>query len=227
MNKIKLMYDITKTMKKKEQVKVNLDAEILKNGQKTAFFGGEFDKDLTKHSFHPFQHRGRRPFGPGFRNRGFFEQGGNGEYQNSEFCQENIKQDELKEHKFPSKFKMGFSRASMFFGLLSSIEVQETENGATLMLDSKDIPEDLKESFKEMRENRKKFMLGMQRANCSNKNQMSFLQEVEDPNFLVKANVNTNKEIESLTVYAKGLKNHEDTPQEVLELKYQSTFTWK
>jgi hypothetical protein len=195
MNKIKLLYDVVRTMQAKEKVDGILTAQIHKDQEEVFSLRNEFGKNST------------------------------GEATTKVSCELNldgsrVKRESLTEFSTPGDCKQHgglfgklfrhhhakgeccgikgiLSRISIALGILSSLEVEELENGgADISLDLNDIPEEMKTLLLEK----------MNQRHASHPH-CSFLTEsdaLETLNGVVVLTVNKGREIEKITVNLDG-----------------------
>lgn len=145
MNKIKLLYDVTRTMKNLEKIDGLLQLKVSKDQKELFQLRNKFEKNeggmtvssvlnldrgqVTRESTTEFDFAGRCQHGPGMLRRMF-----HGRRDEERCC----------------GIKAMFGKLSLAFGILNSLEVEEKEEGkASLSLDLAQAPEELRRALQE------------------------------------------------------------------------------
>lgn len=196
MNKIKVIYDTAKKMKAKESIKGAFKAEALKGEDKILDHSCSFERN-----------------GQGFRVKGrtMLEADCDGKRMKLENTIDLQKDGRCEHHHFcrgvhASGMKIGGCRITTILGLLSSIKLEEKEDGsAILSLETADMPEDLKTDLHEMlmkcHEQHEPVEGCKEHHMC-----MKELHDMENMDFTLRLVINKDKEIERVTVDLKGEK---------------------
>ncbi|WP_010248784.1 hypothetical protein [Acetivibrio cellulolyticus] len=221
MNKIKILYDVFKTMKSKEVFNGTLTAEAVK-GQKKVF---SIDNTFEKNN--------KTGFKKVTTNSEVDCEGKKIKLQNSlEF-----QGDECKghmcfmkhlhaHHNGNSGVKDCFGKITFALGVLNSIKVLEQEDKSVILsLQHADMSEDLKAAFcehmKECCDNHK----CMDEENCKHKFMKEF-HGVEKTDFNFKVFVNSKSEIEKISIEVDGVKKDENNENCDVKLFAEANFNW-
>jgi hypothetical protein len=208
MNKLKLLYEVTRTMKNLEKIEGVLQMKVRRDQDEVFSLHNQFEKNqagkskttvstvlnlggaqVTRESTTEFDLSGRCSHGHGMLHRMFHahhdaHHGGRAE---GRCC----------------GIKGAFSRLSLAFGILSSIEVEEKDNGAAqITLDLNDAPEELKAALQEKLQHK---------HDCLS--QHGFLREghqVESLTGALVVRVNKERAIENISVELGGTERDED-----------------
>jgi hypothetical protein len=215
MNKIKVLYDVVKTMKEKEVLKGNIKLEAVKGEMKVLSFSNEFETNTkngetkaninvdldtedkkVKHKSHsefnikdcPHHrfHRGMHMHNHGINMHGIHGHGG---------------------------IKGGLSKIAFMLNLLNNVQVEEKDEKAIISLQ-------LKEVLKEIKDMHKEFYKGMDNEKVMEhirqmkegsgedfKKHHEFIKKLlfsEDSETLLKIYANKNNEVEKIEISSKG-----------------------
>jgi hypothetical protein len=204
MNKIKLLYDITRTMKNLDKIEGVLQMKVRRDQDEVFSLRNRFEKQeggkskttvstilnlagaqVTRESTTEFDLSGRCPHGPGMLHRMFH--GHHGGHRDGRRC----------------GIKGAFGRLSLAFGILSSMEVEEKDNGAAVItLDLNDAPQELRAAVQEKLQHK---------HDCLS--QHGFLREghqVESVTGALVMRVNKERVIESISIELGGTERDED-----------------
>ncbi|KUO64140.1 MAG: hypothetical protein APF84_08510 [Gracilibacter sp. BRH_c7a] len=238
MNKIKLMYDIAKTMKEKELFNGSLQVECVKDLSTVFQMNNEFSKDLstgltkanikTKLDYEgkSFKHESSTEFTHpwnshphGHRNKGkhphfyHFRHCGNGQCGHGH-----------------SGLKGIFSGLTFAFDLLNRTEITEQPDNTILMtLEMDQLPKELqkmlthkfKEEYGEEQEQE-----GTYRTHHHGHSLMKELHALENPSLKLISRINKNNEIESIDVTLSGKQIDDQQEIHVLNLNAKITFLY-
>jgi hypothetical protein len=196
MNKLKLLYDVTRAMRNLDKIEGVLQLKVRKDQEEVFSLRNKFEKNatgktkttvftelnldgghVTRESVTEFDLGGHCHHGSGFLRRMFHRHhsghGGHGEHG----C---------------CGVKGFFSKLSFAFGILSSLKVEEQENEAAVVsLNLSEIPEELKTMLQEK----------MQQSNClSHHGALRECQRMESLQGVLVMTVNNDRVIETITV---------------------------
>ncbi len=238
MNKIKLMYDVAQTMRKKESVSAFVKLELKKNGKRSLYVESEFEKDFSdlKPHFGGFSHmHGNKAMQ---LHKAYCE--GQGKENNCNRPDVNALRDfrRCRHHNF--KFQDIFTKMSCLFGLIDAIELVEDDEISILTLDCKNIPEDLKQIMEEKKMEHERFHEDMKEKlreymekephdgeNEHHKlNPMCHLRDMKNPEFKLEVRVNKDKEIEKVILNAKGEGINKKDENQIMDLCFELNFTF-
>lgn len=215
MNKLKLLYDVVQTLKRKEVITGVLTAQVQKNQKQIFFLHNEFEKNLASRQvkakiateldyggtacqhkdsdeFTPDRwgargHHGERPFHP--HGHGF-KHGG---------------------------FRGGLTRLSLALSLLNALQITEQEGESTLLsLQSTDLPADLQTRLYEK--------LSGERPHHRHHRLLKELGPVAQPRFTVNVFIDKSYEIQKAVVALSGSGTEEDQEPQELTAKVELTF---
>lgn len=228
MNKIKVLYDVFRTMKGKEEIKGSLKVNGEKDGVRFIKLENEFEKNMTtgytkakissefNNDGKSFKHESSSEFDmgkfPGHRHGQFMRH----MHNHGHNC------DEMR----AGGHFQGLSKITFLFGVLNNLELKETENeGALLTLNTKDFPEEMKKTFKEGMMEHKKFHRDyeqngfdeqtMGKGHRGHHEFMKELQGIIDPNIELNIWINKNSEIDKILINANGKGTEEKGPKEI------------
>lgn len=220
MNKIKILYDVFKTMKSKEVFNGTLTAEAVKGEKKVFSIENSFEKNKKS----------------GFKkvttNSEVDLDGKKVKLQNSiEFQGDECKGQEclikhLQAHKCKTGVKHCFSKITFALGVLNSLKVIEQQDKSLILsLQPADMPDDLKaafcEHFKECCDNHK----CMDEEDCKHKFMKEFLN-MEKTGFDFKVLVNSRSEIEKISIEIDGVKKDENNQKCDMKIIAEVSFNW-
>ena len=216
MNKLKLLYDVARTMKTQEKLGGLLLVNVRKDREEVFTLRNAFEKDeagkgkasvsselhldgkhVTRESSTEFS-LGDHCHGPGFMRRLFHRQhreGGCG------------------------GIKGMFSRLSVALGILSSIQVEELENGgANLSLNLSDLPEEMRETLREK--------LQKHGACCTQHRFLDGCNKVETLHGTLAVTVNEARVIQNVTVQLDGTLKDDDQETHTLTASGEIQLAW-
>lgn len=215
MNKIKVLYDVLKTMKEKEVIKGNVKFEATKGDVKVLSFSNEFETNTNsgetkaninvdldaegkkvKHEsnsefnikdcpHHGF-HRGMHMHGSGMDVHGMRGHGG---------------------------IKGGLSKAAFILNLLNNVQVEEKDEKAIISLELKEVFKEIKDMHKEchkgmdeekIMEHIKQMKEGNDRGFHKHHKFIKELLSSEDSNPVLKIYANKSNEVEKVEISSKG-----------------------
>ncbi|OOM72063.1 hypothetical protein CLPUN_48300 [Clostridium puniceum] len=207
MNKIKVLYDVFKTMKDKELLKGNLKVEAAKGDVKVLSFSNEFESNTKNGETKAKLNLDLDVEGKKVKHE-----------SNSEF---NIK--DCSHHKFHKGIHMhhhghggmkaGLSRITFILNLLNNVEIEEKEEKSIISLELKEVLKEVKGMHKDFHkeidsekilEYHKKMNDGMNKDFCKHH---KFIKEIlcsEQSDALLKIYANKNNEIEKVEISARG-----------------------
>ncbi|NLD48947.1 MAG: hypothetical protein GX660_17440 [Clostridiaceae bacterium] len=220
MNKIKILYDVFKTMKSKEVFNGTLTAEAVKGEKKVFSFANSFEKN-KKSGFKKVTTNSEVDF-----------DGKKIKLQNSiEFQGDECKGPEclvkyLHAHKCKTGVKHCLSKITFALGVLNSLKVLEQQDKSLILsLQPADMPEELKaalcEHLKECCDNHK----CMDEEDCKHKF-MKELHNMEKTGFDFKVFINSKSEIEKISIEIDGLKKEENNEKCDMKAIAKVSFNW-
>ncbi|MDP4092732.1 MAG: hypothetical protein Q8920_05155 [Bacillota bacterium] len=228
MNKLKLLYEVITTMKKKEIIKGCVKVEGTKDQVSVFSMVNEFEKNMAEGSTKAkisteMNHGGSKiknesiiesdgsslpkhmlhgPMGPmHFHRHGHFENSGEG-------CEP---------RHFSLKGKL--NKLAFMFGILNNMKVDELEDkNIVLSLDLNDIPDDIKESMHEH----------MNAANKIHQHDgfMKEFHDMDNPEFEVKVLINSNNEVEKVQINSKGKSKDEKKEEHNMNFEAELNLAW-
>ncbi|KZL92511.1 hypothetical protein [Clostridium magnum] len=201
MNKIKLLYDVFKTMKEKESFNVNIKLDAVKGEEKVLSFSNEFNTNTTTGE------------SKAKINSEFNCDGKKVKHEsNTEF---NMK--DCKHHKFHHHMghhamgccehggiKAKLSKITFILNILNNLKAEEKDGISILSLNLKDIINEIKDQHKDLAEHHKNFHtqeMGEYHKHCD------FIKELlcsENSDAELNIYINKNNEVEKIEVSAKG-----------------------
>jgi hypothetical protein len=207
MNKIKVLYDVFKTMKDKEALKGNIKLDAVKGGVKVLSFANEFETNTkngeTKANI----------------NLDLDDEGKKVKHEsNSEFnmkCHNHHKFHHGMHHRMHGQggIKAGLSKATFILNLLNVMKVEEKEGKSVISLELKEVLKEMKDIHKDFHkeipdEKRAEWHKKMNErgANDFHKHH-KFIKELlcsEDSDTLLKIYANENNEVEKVELSGKG-----------------------
>ncbi len=211
MNKIKVLYDVFKTMKEKELFKGNVKVEAAKGENKVFSFSNEFEVNTKNGETKAKLNVDLDAEGKKVKHE-----------SNSEF---NIK--DCPHHKFHKGMHMNhhgmhghcglkgkLSKATFVLNLLNNVQIEEIEEKYIISLELKEVLKEIKDMHKDFHkgidnekilEHHKQMHEGMNNDFC--KKHHEFIKEIlcsEQSNPLLKIYANKNNEVEKVEISAKG-----------------------
>ncbi len=213
MNKLKLMYDVIRTMKDKETLKGTLKAEGTKDQAKLFGFENAFEKNFTTGQTKAKINTEVDCDGKKMKmenNLDFEMQGCRGHHGFMRHMHAPHGQPFQGAH--PGGIREGLNKAAFVFGILNSIKLEERQDGAAVLsLALADIPEDLKkavqEHIKQAREHHEGGHEGDPRNNHHNHNHHEFMKEfhtMEKTDFSLKIFVSKDNAVEKIRLELAG-----------------------
>jgi len=224
-NKIKIIYDVAKKMKEKDSVKGILKAEGLKNQDKLFSMNNVFEKSIQGG-----QIKGKTNIevdcgGKKMKMENSIDiQGGEGCCGHHNF----MKHMHSCHHKgaHAAGLKEGMGRITAALGILSSIKLNEQEDGSVILtLESADIPEDIKTCIHEKMKNGCE---GHKHIDTNQQHQM-FMKEfhaMENVNFALNVFINKEHEVEKVTINAAGEQKDEKDQMQEMKLTADLSLEW-
>lgn len=218
MNKIKVIYDAVRKMKDKDSIKGSVKVEGLKDQARIVDVSSVFEKNSQ-----------------GFKTKGktIIEVDSDGKRMklenNIDFQKEGCcEHPHFHHHHVVSDghMKGGLSRITAALGILSSIKLEEKEDGAAILsLESANIPEEVKSEICELMKHGHEQHKHME----SNHQHHMFIKEfhgMEDADFTLNVFINKSKEIDKLTVDVQGEKKDEKGGSNQMKLAAELCFEW-
>lgn len=216
MNKIKVIYDVVRKMKDRDSIKGAVKVEGLKDQAKILEISSVFEK--TSQSF---QTKGKT----------IIEVDSDGKKMklenNIDFQKEGCCEHQHFHHLHSAhtgRMKGGLSRITAILGIVSSIQLEEKEDGsAILSLESANIPEEVKSDIHEMMKNGHEQHKHME-SNHQHHICMNEFHNMEDMKFTLNVVINKSKEIDRVTVDLKGEKKDEKGGSNQMKLAAELSF---
>jgi hypothetical protein len=194
MSKIKLLYDVARAMRKLDKIDGLLQLNVRKDQQEIFSLRNKFEKDaggkgkatvsselnlegnhVKRESTTEFNLSGRCHHGPSMMRRMFHHH-----HESAGCC----------------GIKGVFTKLSMAFGLLSSLKVEDKENGAAVVsLNLNDVPDELRAMLQEKMQERKE---------CFSHSGLKECHEIETLNGVLVMTVNKDRVIEALSINLDG-----------------------
>lgn len=219
MNKIKLLYDVVKTMRNKENITGVLNVEVQKDQAKVFSLQNDFEKNmLTKQTKAKIsteldlegkkvKHESNTEFSMqgccGHGHHGFMK---HMHHHHAHKC---------------GGVKGKLSKLAFVLGLLNSLQTEVQENNTTVIsLNINELPEDMKALIREKMIHAKE---------CHHQGQHDFMKEfctMENPDFVLKVIVNGNYEIEKIGIVIVGNLEDEQNIQHELKARAELNFSW-
>lgn len=216
MNKIKVIYDAAKKMKDRDSIKGTLKVEGLKDQAKILELNSAFERNDQS-----FQTKGKT----------IIEVDCDGKKMRLENSIDFQKEGCCEHHHFhhgahTGGIKCGLSRITAILGILSSIKLDEKEDGsAVLSLESDDMPEDIKSDIHEMMKQGHEQHNHME-GNHQHHMCMKEFHDMEDMRFTLNVFINKSKEIDKVTIGLNGEKKDEKTGKHQMKLAAELCFEW-
>jgi hypothetical protein len=217
MNKLKLLYDVFKTMRNKDVLQGTVSAQVQKNQTQIFSIKNDFEKNLATGQLKAkiateldcdgtrMKHESRTEFSLGHNHE---------PHHSHEFARH-------MHHHFPWEcgIKHKFSKLAVLFGLLNTLSCEEQANQTfVISVNLKQLPEDLR------------FLLQEKLSKpCPCPRHGRFLQELrcdELLDFTFHMHLTADTEIEKLSVTARGLQTDEEGGQHQLSAKADVSFIW-
>jgi hypothetical protein len=241
MNKIKVLYDVVKTMKGKEVFKGILKVDGKKGGEKFLGIVNEFEKNQTEgrvksklntefnYEGKSFKHESNTDFN--MEGCGSHEHHGFMKHMHMHMHKHNHDQSEMR---FGGP-REGLNKIGFALGILNSIKLEEKEDkSAIVKLNLMDLPEEMKELFHE------KMKKGRGNENSENhefhknfggenfKGHQDFMKELhgmKNPNVEINVWINGYSEVEKILITATGKVNEESDAKDI-DLKAELNLVW-
>jgi hypothetical protein len=233
MNKIKIIYDVVKTLKSKENVKGTFKAVGTKDGNQILSFSNIFERDSKKGKTKSEVLTEVNCDGKNIKIENKFEAEITGEKAKDFFghIHSHIHQ-KHRQHGHIECAKGRLNKVLFFFGLLNSLKAEEVNDKAVLLsLDLADIPEELKDIIKEHAEKAKqcheKCEISDEKLKQIAKHHQLLAKDfhsMDKKNLKLKILVNKNNEIEKVNIEASGSKEGSDKPE--MEFKTELILNW-
>lgn len=210
MNKIKVLYDVFKTMKDKEIFKGNLKLEAAKGEVKVFSFSNEFETNTKNGETKAKLNVDLDAEGKKVKHE-----------SNSEFNIKNCPHHKFHkgihmhhhEHNGHGGIKAGLSKITLVLNLLNNMQVEEKDEKSIISLDLKEVLKEVKDMHKDFHkgvddekalEYHKQMHNGMNKDFCKHH---EFIKEIlccDQSTSLLKVYANKNNEIEKVEISAKG-----------------------
>jgi hypothetical protein len=215
MNKIKLLYDVVKTMRDKEVFNGIVKAEVQKDQVKIFSLQNEFEKNMlngqTKAKISTeLDYDGKKVK---HESDTEFTMQGSCEHGHHEFMRH-------MHHHHAAKcggIKGKLAKLSFALSILNSIKVEELENKTSdISLNISDIPEEMKELILEKMSHHQHGEHGFMKEFCP----------MEKPNLMVNMFINKNYEVEKIVVNLDGAQKDAQNEQHELKATAELSFAW-
>jgi hypothetical protein len=237
MNKIKVLYDVVKTMKGKEVFKGTFSVDGKKAGEKFLGIVNEFERNFTAGKVKSKVNTEFNCEGKSFKhesNTEFDMEGCNSHGHNGFMKHMHMHKHDHSEMRSGGP-REGLNKLGFALGILNSIKLEEKEDrSAILKLNLVDLPEEMKEIFHEK----------MKKGCCNEKHENSefhknfseenfkghhdFMKELHgmtNPNIEINVCVNESSEIERILITATGKSNTEADVNDI-ELRAELNLAW-
>ena len=220
MNKIKILYDVLKTMKSKDVFNGTLTAEAVKGEKKVFGIENSFMKNKQTGFKKVITNSEVDCEGKKIKLQNSFE------FQGDDCCAHECFIKKIHAYKGKSGVKDCFGKITFALGVLNSIKVlEEQDKSIILSLQPADMPEDLKalfcEHMKECCNNHK----CMDEEDCKHKFMKEF-HNMEKTDFDFKVFVNSKSEIQKISVLVNGVKKDEDIEECDMKVTAEIGFNW-
>jgi hypothetical protein len=235
MNKIKVLYDVVKTMKGKEIFKGTLRVDGKKAGEKFIGIVNEFEKDLTEGRVKSKLNTEFNCEGKSFKHESstdFNMEGCN--FNEHHGFMKHLHQHKHSEMKFSGP-REGLNKIGFVLGVLKSIKLEEKEDkSAILKLNLMDLPEEMKEIFHEkmkkgsFNENHENSEFHKNFGADNFKGHHDFMKELHgmtNPNVEIIVWINGYSEVEKILITAAGKINTESEAKDI-DLKAELNLAW-
>ncbi len=219
MNKIRVLYDVMKTMRAKEEVKGVLQIQVEKDQATILSLQNEFEENLSKGKIKTkltgsLDYEGRIHL-PEHRAEGAAP------------CSPERKHHEWLHHMhhFPARRRGGlkeiFSKWTFALSLLNALQVEEQEEKITMIsLNANDLPEDMKKLFSER-------IAHVGRHHDQRHGLLKEFCSIYHPDVKLSIFINPNYEVEKVVVTAAGTQMDEQAGQHDLKADAQVVFVWE
>ncbi|SHK04999.1 hypothetical protein SAMN02745975_03527 [Geosporobacter subterraneus DSM 17957] len=222
MNKIKLMYDVVKTLKQKEVFKGTLKAEVRKDRTEVFSLEKDFEKDTVSG-------QGKSKIVTVLDYEGKKVRHESSTEFNLQDCYGGKHHDFIKGmHKYHHGeakccgFKGKLSKLAFLLNVLNDMEVQELDDkGVMLTIHIDEIPEDLKNAIKEKMNHKREHYRGEHEACCMK--DFCFMEEI---NLSIKIQINKNNEINKVILSANGKQMNETEEGKEVSLDASLNLVW-
>lgn len=219
MNKLKLLYDVVKTMKNKEVLNGVLNVELQKDQSKIFFLQKEFEKNMltgqTKAKISTeLDYEGKK-----------VKHDSNTEF-NVSCCDEKSHHGFMKHMHHHHAGKCGgvkgiLSKIALALSILNNMQTKEQENNVTVIsLNVNELPEEMKASIREK--------MG-HACSCQHHGHHGLLKEfctIEDCNVMLNMFINRNFEVEKIVINYDGTQVGEQKDQYEMKARAELQFTW-
>jgi hypothetical protein len=235
MNKIKVLYDVVKTMKGKEVFKGTLKVDGKKGGEKFIGIVNEFERNVSEGRMKSKLNTEFNCGDKSFKHESStdFNMGGEGFHGHHGFMK-HMHQHRHGNMKFGGP-REGLSKLGFALGILNSIQLEEKEDkSAILRLNLVDLPEDMKEMFQEKMK-KGNFHEGHENSEFhknfdgenfkGHKEFMKQLHGMTNPNVEINVFINAYSEVEKILITAAG-KVNTDSAEKDIDLKAELNLAW-
>jgi hypothetical protein len=225
MNKIKLIYDVVKTMKEKNTFKGTLKAEGLKDEAKFFVFENVFERNnltgLTKAKIKAeVDSDGKK-----------MKMDNSMEFEGKEFHKGHDFMKHIHSHRHHGEhsggLKEGLNKLGFILSILNNLKVEEQEDkSAILSLAMDDIPEEIKKAIHEKHQHGNE---EHEKTPDKHHHHHLFMKEfhsMKKTDFKLNIFINANSEIEKITLLLNGEKEDEKTGQHAMKLDAEVCLDW-
>ena len=224
MNKIKVIYDVARKMKDKSKVKGLLTAEGFKGQDKILSVSNTFEKGMQDGRTTGKINIEADCNGKKMKIENSIDFEGNACCTHHGWMKHMHNCHHGKMHE--ADFKEKWCRLTTMLGLLSSIKIDEKEDGSTLIaLESSNIPEELKkgleDKMKACHEQHKAMLMNNGHAMC-----MKEFHQLTNIDFILNIAINKNSEVEKITVNVKGDHQDGENGKQPMKLSADLSFEW-
>ncbi|HWR45145.1 hypothetical protein [Sporomusa sp.] len=217
MNKLKLMYDVVKTLRSKEVIAGVFTADVQKDQAKIFSLQNEFEKNLIT-----CQVKAKINTELDYDGK-LLKHESNSEFTLPHFCGHSHHQGRPLHH-HGHAFRHGgikgkLTRLSLALSILNAVQAAEQENKTiVLSLNANDLPEDMKVLLREK--------ISHADAHHPHHGLMKEFCTVDQLNFVVNVFINKNYEIEKVVATLGGSRSDEHHEQHDLNARVELSFTW-
>ncbi|WP_411681168.1 hypothetical protein [Clostridium thailandense] len=202
MNKIKVLYDVFKTMKEKELFNGSINVEAVKIGTKVLSFSNEFSANTAT---------GETKIK--INSESNFDENKSKHESTTEFNIKNCKHHKFHHHMHPhhhgmscdhGSIKAKLSKVTFMLNILNSLKIEEQNDKSILSLELKEIIREFKEQHKDLDKHHKDFCeqnMGEHHKHCACIKDFIFNANNDA---VLNVCVNKNNEVEKIEIVAKG-----------------------
>ncbi len=204
MNKIKIIYDVVKKMKDKNSIKGTFKADGMKDQEKIFSVNSAFERNNLDG-----QTKGKTNIETNFDGKKMklensIDFQGEGCHGHRDFGKHMHPFHNHHHGEHVGGLKDGLSKITAMLGILSSIKIEEKEDGATILsLESINIPEDIKNGMHEMMKHRHEHN-EQTGSNHQHHMCMKEFHDMENADFILVVSINKDSEIDKITIDANG-----------------------